>query len=523
MLNVMSHNIEVNPLEKLRSLCKDEASYLEAIRIFSEWNADTPPEASAPKFTEGQYRQFMEKAADAIFIISANLKFTEINTSCCELTGYSREELLTMTVEQIVPQEDLEAIPLQFDILKTGQAVLTERRLVRKNQTPVWVEISSNMLPDGTFHCIVRDISDRREMEIQLHQQDQLLRQVVDTTPNFIYVKNREGQYIFANKALAESYGTTVSEMLGKKDHDFNPYTEEVDTFLKENREILDSGEPKLIRKEEGTIPSSGQKRWFQTIKVPMEDEEGSLTQLLGVVTDITVHKELEDELQVKNEELNSFIYQVTHDLRTPLSSIIGLVDLAMIDPNSDEITKLLDMIGKSARKLDENLLELLQYTKIKYRELQVTQIDPNLLISEVLQDLEHGEGFRNVSIFRGSSIRNPFQSDPLLITSVVQNLVANAVNYRDPLRKSSEVKISVYDDRQGIEISVEDNGLGIPKDKQERIFNMFFRAHRSRPGSGLGLYIVQKALKKLKGEIKLESEEGVGSKFSVYLPTLIK
>ena len=518
---MMSKNLDLHPLEKLRELCKDEASFREALSLVSAWNAQSPPEANSPKFTEGQYRQFMEQAADAIFIISPQLKFLAINQAACDLTGFSREELLRLKVPEIVPESDLRTNPLQFDILMTGKAVRVERRLQRKNEAPVEVEISSTMLPDGTYHCIVRDISERKTMESRLQQQEELLRKVVDNTPNYIYVKNREGRYIFANKALADSYGTTVEEITGKMDSDFNPYSEEIAEFLKENIEILDSGIPKIIREEQGTIPVSGLKRWFQTIKVPMNNPEGETDQLLGVVMDITLYKELEEELQIKNEELNSFIYQVTHDLRSPLSSIIGLVELAKLDAHTDELKHYLDMIGKASHNLDRNLLELLQYTRVKHREVKANLLDVNAVVTDVLASLEHGNGFREVSIFRGASVRKPFHSDSQLIYSVVQNLISNAINYRDPLRKSSEVKISVYDDRDGIGISIEDNGLGIPQDKLDKIFNMFFRAHRSRPGSGLGLHIVQKALKKLNGEIRVESTVGEGSKFHVYLPSL--
>lgn len=229
-----------------------------------------------------------------------------------------------------------------------------------------------------------------------------------------------------------------------------------------------------------------------------------------------------ESQLKDKSDELNSFFYRTTHDLKGPVASIIGLAKLAKKEKDMAMMAQCLEKVEVSAQRLNAILLDFIKVMHIKERVMDVTPINFYKMTDNIIQTIKYSTD-RDVVNFKVWIEPNVFfHSDENLLDSILYNLVANAVNYRKlHSDEDSFVHIQVRRFGNGIILRVSDNGIGIKKEIQGKIFNLFFRGNEDSKGTGLGLYILKNALAKLNGRIELESEHNQGTTFMVYLPDL--
>jgi signal transduction histidine kinase len=222
-------------------------------------------------------------------------------------------------------------------------------------------------------------------------------------------------------------------------------------------------------------------------------------------------------------EELDYFLYKTSHDLRGPLSSIKGLIELAKNDLDKPEsISFYMQLMQKSINQLLTTVNELIDFKKLDQIAILSKEIDFNILVKEVLESLKNLDFFGKVEFRVQIDQKTIFNGDESIIRSLFQNLIHNAINYgryNETLLSYIKVTASVKD---GIaEILIEDNGIGMTPETKNNIFNMFYRQEHSSSGSGLGLYIVKKGLDKVGGKILVESQVGIGTKFKITLPSL--
>jgi len=229
-----------------------------------------------------------------------------------------------------------------------------------------------------------------------------------------------------------------------------------------------------------------------------------------------------EEELKDKSEELNSFFYRTTHDMKGPVASITGLTQLAKNEPNTELTSQCLEKVEVSAQRLNNILLDFIQVMQVKERTPDVTLIDFPKMADAIVQSVKYSTGVDAIDFNVRIDSDISFHCDEKLLDSILYNLVANAVNYRKKeTDQKSFVHIQIHNFGNGIVMKVIDNGIGIKKDIQGKIFNLFFRGNHKTAGTGLGLYILKNAISKLDGRVELDSEVGVGTTFTIYLPDL--
>ena len=227
--------------------------------------------------------------------------------------------------------------------------------------------------------------------------------------------------------------------------------------------------------------------------------------------------KERTNELEEANQRLETFVYKASHDIKGPLKSIIGLTTIGQKDVKDEMAKTYFDHILHSTKKLDSLLMDLLMVTKVRQTELIKEVIDFEEMVGEILSSFENLPNYKTINITTEVSILNDFSSDKKMLHSVIQNLIENPIKYQDPTKSQSFLHIKINVNKAGhAELAFKDNGLGIKQDIQKNIFDMFFKANEKSNGTGLGLYIVKSTVEKLKGTIRLESEEGKGSTFYV-------
>ncbi|MBC7487423.1 MAG: hypothetical protein H7282_11795, partial [Cytophagaceae bacterium] len=221
-------------------------------------------------------------------------------------------------------------------------------------------------------------------------------------------------------------------------------------------------------------------------------------------------------ELEEANERLETFVYKASHDIKGPLKSIIGLTVVGQKDVQDENAKTYFDHILKSTKKLDNLLMDLLQITKVRKTTLQLERINFNEMVAGVLSSFENFPGYEKMKISIEIKENVPFYSDKKLLNSIIQNLIENPIKYLDPKKIPNILDIKISVTKKMTELIFTDNGVGISKESQKYIFDMFFKANENANGTGLGLYIVKTTVEKLQGSILLESEPGKGSTFTI-------
>ncbi len=257
---------------------------------------------------------------------------------------------------------------------------------------------------------------------------------------------------------------------------------------------------------------------------------KSSLTRLPSAIINSYNKKRAEREreenfikMQEANLELKTFIYRASHDLRGPVSSLRGLINITKEKIKDESALPLIEMMDKSANKLDNILVELINTVRAKDQQLEHTEINLLDLINDILEQHRFLPGFEKIDFSINVNAELKVCSDKTLINSILHNVIENAIYYKNNSASKSFIHIDVSEANGGIEITIKDNGIGIQKDLLKNVFEMFYRANLVSEGTGLGLYLVKIAVEKLGGKISIESEEKVGTSVTITLPSLSK
>lgn len=224
--------------------------------------------------------------------------------------------------------------------------------------------------------------------------------------------------------------------------------------------------------------------------------------------------------LEKTNQELDRFVYSVSHDIKAPLASVLGLVNLIRLSPEED-LERHLQLMERSINKLNGFVQDILEYSRNSRLTIKKDTINFKQQVESAREDLKHMHMAEGVELITNYDIGTPVMSDENRLQSVLKNLMSNAVKYHNPKAEKSWVKVEVKATKRSFYIKVSDNGVGISKESIPHVFDMFYRASENSYGSGLGLYIVKETIQKMGGSIHVSSEESVGTTFEVTLPNL--
>jgi signal transduction histidine kinase len=222
--------------------------------------------------------------------------------------------------------------------------------------------------------------------------------------------------------------------------------------------------------------------------------------------------------IERKNAELDSFFYRVSHDLKGPIASLMGLHNMIQLEVQDANTRRFFDMYQTQIHRINNIVMDLIHLTRMNHTEAHKTKIDFTALVDECIGTYHYLENFNKIRFIAEIDTDLEFYSEWAIFNTILQNLIENAIKYARPT-KNPFVRILIRASGENILLMVEDNGMGIAPEHQEKVFNMFFRANDLTQGTGLGLYILKRAVERLDGQVNFVSTINVGSTFTVLLP----
>jgi PAS domain S-box-containing protein len=341
-----------------------------------------------------------------------------------------------------------------------------------------------------------------------------------------IYEWNLKQNSIYVSAIWKQLLGYAEHELNTLTMEDFGPLVHPDDTAR--TNDIIQRHMQRLepYRNEIRMRKKSGEYRWFLDSGSFKADETGTVLLVVGSIIDIEDRKKSDEEILFKNsqlaktnEELDRFVYSASHDMRAPLSSLLGLINISEKSEDVAELHMLLNMMKSRIKTMEGFIKEVTDYSRNVRLDIALQETDLDTIIKEVTHNLAYMSTGKNVRIDINLPEKISCLTDPNRLKVILSNLTSNAYKYHRFDQADPYIRFSAVKNQHEVSITVEDNGMGIAEDYHVKIFDMFFRASVQSEGSGLGLYIVQETLAKLNGTIRVTSTPGSGSAFTVTLP----
>jgi two-component system aerobic respiration control sensor histidine kinase ArcB len=383
---------------------------------------------------------------------------------------------------------------------------------------------------------IIRLINEKESAELAHHHNQIFLKHIVSAIPQYIFWKDVHSVYLGCNQNFATLVGLeTPEQIVGKTDFELNWQTsgDSAESFRQGDKDTLAGNY--ITNQEETLSLSSGKSIIVLVNKAPIYDDNNNLLGILGLANDITQRKKIERELvlakkkaEAANRAKSEFIANMSHDIRTPLSGMIGMLNILKKETLSRDGNTAVQYLHDSSSILLELLNEIIELSQIDSGSLQITYIkfEPRKIFNEITQLVKPSLQQKKLQfdIHYDDDIPTYLTGDPTRISRIMLNLLGNAVKFtqRGHIGLSFSLKETKHNNVT-LNIKVIDSGIGIPEDKQEAIFTKFTRLAPSYQsnykGAGLGLSIVKQFVEDLNGEIELISEENKGTEINCYIP----
>lgn len=492
------------------------------------------------KESEERYRLLVEGVGDyAIFMLDAAGHVATWNEGAKRIKGYEPQEIIGRSFSRFYSQEDKERGYPEFELAEARRLGRFEDLgwRIRKDGSSFWANVVITAIhnPEGKligFSKITRDLTQKKMLEEQLYRLNEELKEteerarlLVDSVKDYaILMLNLQGEIISWNAGAERIKGYKAQEIIGRHFSVFYPREAVASGFPQyELNKCLQDGR---FEDEGWRIRKDGSAFWANVIITPIYNSAGRHIGYSKITRDLTeVRRNVElmqknQELMRINRDLDNFVYAASHDLKSPVVNLEGLIGELKQEMGAEQVkyAELLPWIDDALLNLKKIIGELAEVTRID-RDVQ-TQEEINLedLIREVKDSLRDKILSNQVQITADFSLAPSISYSRKNLRSILFNLLSNAIKYAHGDRiPEIRIQTQYWPADELVSLTVTDNGLGIPQNQKDKIFSMFRRVHTHVEGSGVGLYLVKKILENQGDWIEVESVEGLGSSFNVF------
>lgn len=476
--------------------------------------------------TEAQVREqnmvmmtaIVQSSTDAIISKDLNGIITSWNPAAEQIFGYTEKEMIGQSILKLVPadkREEETSILLQ---LKSGEQVnhFETKRITKDKEL---LDVSLTISPLRNVHGnvigaskIARNITPQKEADRLIAANEQKFRVLADSMPQFVWTGDTAGNLNYFNQAVY-LYSGLSKEQIKKEGWMQIVHPDDREANVKAWKHAIETGTDFIFEHRFGR--HDGEYRWQLSRAIPQRDSAGNIQMWVGTSTDI-------QEIKEQEQQKDFFISMASHELKTPVTSIKGYIQLlqsAYAGSEDSLLKKSLAVIDKQIITLTSLITDLLDVSKIKAGSLVLNKQDFEItgLISEVASQIQHVNPNHHIS-FSGKNAL--VFADKERISQVLINLLTNAVKYSP---NSKEITVKNFIEDGHVVVTVQDNGIGISKTDQEKIFERFYRVEgkdeKTYPGFGIGLFISSEIIQRHHGKIGVSSEPGKGSVFYFSIP----
>ncbi|MCH7343381.1 PAS domain S-box protein [Pelomonas sp. CA6] len=489
----------------------------------------------------GQLRMqaMVDTAVDGIITIDSRGLIQSFNRAAEQLFGWRAAEVLGRNVNMLMPAHDGKqhdgylATHLSTGatrIIGVGRDVVGQHR--DGHPLPIRLAIGRmDFQGETSFIAFVSDISERQRMEQALRDSEQQYRDLMANSPGVSFRGRLDAQWtkVVIGEAVADLTGWTAREVLDGQVQLFDlMHPEDAPGVLAQIRERLAADQPYTV--EYRLRRRDGLQRWVSESGRGVRDAQGALCWVDGVILDITGAKQMQQALELSKqraeaaaEAKSAFLANMSHEIRTPMNAILGFTELLLDTTLSETQRKHLGTVRSSARSLLGLLNDILDTAKLEKGAVELEQADFSLraLCQQTLASLRLGAQRKGLALNLDYPADLPqyFVGDALRLQQILVNLVGNAIKFTE----RGAVTLRMRYDGGQVQLSVIDTGIGIAPDRLERIFDAFAQADASTTrrfgGTGLGTTIARQLAERMGGRITVESAQGEGSRFHVWLP----
>ena len=493
---------------------------------------------SALNESENKFRYIFDNVNDEIFMQDMKYNFLEVNSVACQRLGYTKEELLKLRPEDIETPDNSPLIKSRMTAISHFKHGIFESEHLRRDGTTYPVELSISIVKlDGKKRIltIARDITERKEAEAAVRKHEIEKEMILDGMEEHVVYHDANMKILWANQAACSFFSKDRSTVIGKPCHEI--WTLGIDSNGKDS--IMQANIHGVSREIERTTPDG---RIWSVKGYPLKGPRGDINGGIIVTLDITERKKAQEQIQKFNRELvkineelqsvdrikNEFLANLGHELRTPLSSIIGyseLLDSLTLGELNEVQKKASESIYRNAERL-RSLIDSLLYLsyvnsgKIEYNfELMHIGSAIDEAIARVAEELED----KGITVDKKISHEISFmKAEPAKIQELLHNILDNAIKFSN---KNGKIEIDAHleEEENTLKIEISDYGIGIPYDKVNNLFTLFHQVDgsmsRRHGGTGVGLYICKNIVAAHNGSIWIVSKEGKGTTVHVSLP----
>lgn len=479
---------------------------------------------TALRKNEARFTELFESLHEGIYIAAPDDRLIDVNPALARMLGYdSKEELLARSFADLLPDEEQRrAFRQEVDSQLMVQG--REITLTRKDGRPVVCLNTAGAVRDTKGHVVryhgaLMDITERREMERQLYQQQEFARRLIDSFPDLIFVVDTAGRYTFVSPRVKDILGYELEET---KNLEFGGRThlEDRAALLVLFAEVV-GGRQTFASLEVRVRNKQGDWRRLRCHFSPLFNESGTIDGVVISARDVTELKRLEEQL-IQAEKLaamGQMLAGVAHELNNPLTAILGVTELLRDSEGVQENTKRqLELTHRQARRAARIVQNLLEFSRPAAP--QKNALDVNTLIERTLQLQDHSLRRNNVHVdFQPNADLPTVIGDANQLIQVFLNLISNAEHAIREVRETGRIQIRIGRIGGHVSVTVQDDGVGVAQEALPKLFDPFYTTKRPGGGTGLGLSICMSIVREHGGSIDVETLPAGGSAFTVYLP----
>ncbi len=483
-----------------------------------EQSARADAEASHQKIVD-----IIERISDGFVALDRDWRYTYVNQKAAELINRKPGDLIGKHIWTEFPEGAAQPFRGAYE-----KAVADQEVVHFEDYYAPWGRWFYNRIypsPNG-LSIFFQDVTERKKQEENLRQTNRFLDSLIETIPHMIFVKDvNELRFVRFNRAGEQLVGYPREDLIGKNDFDFFPL-DEAEFFTRQDRQVLQG--KALIEIPEETIHTRNQgTRLLRTLKVPILDDHGTPKYLLGISEDITEKKQTQvqlaqtvTELEHKNRDLEQFIFAASHDLQSPLVTILGYTGHIKKKLQRGDTTELEDMflrVNRAAIRMKRSITDLLDYSRIGRVRFDPQRVDTATLLGEIHENLSDRFASQQ-AVFEVQPGPPTVTADRNRLWQLFENLVLNALKY-GCAKPRSRIQAGGHVDGGEVLLFVRDHGTGIHPKYHDKIFDLFQRLDTNRDGTGVGLAIVRRIAEAHGGRAWVESQPGEGATFWVAFP----